>query len=171
LNDSYFKKDDILSEKDIEKVKDADENNKAFERALHILSYRAHSEKELTDKLYKKFENQVVDEVIEKLKTIGFINDADFTERYVEQSKKGEKLVRFELLKKGIDKDLVEKIISSRNHGVELDNARKIAEKVLKKYSLKPEQIKKQKLYENLTRKGFSYDIYKEIIEDGGCLK
>lgn len=171
MNDSYFKKDDILSEKDIEKVKDADENNKAFERALHILSYRAHSEKELTDKLYKKFENQVVDEVIEKLKTIGFINDADFTERYVEQSKKGEKLVRFELLKKGIDKDLVEKIISSRNHGVELDNARKIAEKVLKKYSLKPEQIKKQKLYENLTRKGFSYDIYKEIIEDGGCLK
>lgn len=155
-----------MTDKSIDDAKSMDEKNKVFERALHILSYRAHSRKELADKLYKKFENIVVDEVMPRVENAGFINDTDFAERYVEHSRKGKKLVRLELLKKGVDKETIDEAMSNRNNEAELENARKIAEKVLKKYKSEPGQIKKQKLYENLTRIGFSYDIYKEIISD-----
>jgi len=42
--------------------------------------------------LSKNFSETVVEKVILKLKEQRLINDADFAERYIEQSKKGKKL-------------------------------------------------------------------------------
>ncbi len=165
LDDVFIKKGDQLTNHDIEAAKQADIFSKAFDNALNILSYRSHSQKEISDKLSKKYETPVIDKVIEKLKATNLINDNDFTERYIEQSKKGKKLVKLDLLKRGVDKDLIEKYLENKDEDLELENARKISEQVLKKYEKKDKIIKKKKLYETLTRKGFSYDIYKQIIQ------
>ncbi len=164
LNDTFIKKGDKLTSRDIEKAKQADIFSKAFDNALNILSYRSHTQKEISAKLSKKFDLQIVNKVIQKLKTINLINDKNFTERYVEQSKKGKKLIKLELLKKGVDKDLIEKHLENKDEELELKNASKIADRVLKKYEKSEKIIQKKKLYEALIRKGFSYDTYKKII-------
>ncbi|RJO61538.1 hypothetical protein C4544_02275 [candidate division WS5 bacterium] len=155
-----------LSGKEIEEVKKSDIENKAYNRATLILSYRANTEQELKKKLRKNFDEAVVDRAIQKLKKQGFLNDNEFAERYVENSKKGKKMVKIELFKKGLNKELIERAINTRNDKQELKNAQKLTEKTLKKYINESEIVKRKKLYEALTRRGFSYDIYKEIIKD-----
>lgn len=155
-----------LSTKQIEEIKNADEEGKVYNRAALILSYRANTEDELKKKLIKNFDEESVVKVISKLKNQGFLNDIDFAQRYTEQSKKGKRLVKMELLKKGVDKELIEDVINEKDDDVEIENARKLAKKVFEKYQKEPAQIIKQKIYERLTRRGFSYDIFKEIIKD-----
>ena len=155
-----------LSEKEIEILKEVDQEYRAYNRAILILSYRANTATELRRKLLKNFEEQAVMKVVAKLHDKGLLDDADFAQRYAEQSKKGKRLVRLELMKKGIDKELIESALGGKDEKAELENAIRLAEKVLKKYEKEDLNIRKQKLYENLTRKGFSYDVYKEIIKE-----
>lgn len=155
-----------LSEKEIEILKEVDREYRAYNRAILILSYRANTATELRRKLLKNFEEQAVMKVVAKLHDKGLLDDADFAQRYAEQSKKGKRLVRLELMKKGIDKELIESALGGKDEKAELENAIRLAEKVLKKYEKEDLNIRKQKLYENLTRKGFSYDVYKEIIKE-----
>ena len=83
---------------------------------------------------------------VQKLKKQGFINDEDFAERFAENSKKGKRLIKIELLKKGVDKELAEKSLETKSEEQELENAQKLAEKVLKKYKSEPEIVQKKKL-------------------------
>ncbi len=166
LDKQGLEEDQELTEEQIDGLKQIDQEYKAYNRAILILSYRANTEKELKTKLSKHFEPKAIDKVIEKLKDQGLLNDPEMAERYVENSKKGKRLVKLELLKKGIDKEVIENAIQEKNNEIELENARKAAEKVLKKYEKSDLQTKRQKLYENLIRKGFSYDTFKQIIKD-----
>lgn len=155
-----------FTDKQVEEIKNADETGKAYNRAILILSYRANTESELKRKLTKNFDEATVERVTIKLKGQGLIDDADLAERYIEQSKKGKKLVGLELLKKGIDKETIDSLMIEKDEQTELDNAMKTAEKVLKKYEKSDIQTKKNKIYENLTRKGFLYDIVKQVLKD-----
>lgn len=157
-----------LSGSEVEKIKNSDKASKAYNRAVLILSYRANTENELRKKLLKNFDETAVENAIVKLKDQGFIDDISFAERYVEQSKKGGKLLGLELLRKGIDKDIVERAVQGRSQETELENALKLAEKIFAKHQKEPRQVIKQKIYERLTRRGFSYDIYKAVIDDLG---
>jgi len=166
LADCGLEKNQILTDKQIEELKSMDELGKAYTRATLILSYRANTEGELRTKLLKNFDKIAVEKAISKLMEQGFINDADFAERYVEQSKKGKRLVKMELLKKDVDKKIIEKVVNQKDEEVEFENARKLAEKVFIKYQKEPKQIIKQKIYERLTRRGFSYDIFKQVVSE-----
>lgn len=166
LADTGLQENKDLSEKDVEKIKETDIENKVYNRATLILSYRANTESELRKKLLKSFDEDVIDRIILKLKDQGFLNDFDFTKRYIESSKKGKKLVRLELLRKGIDKEQVEKALKTVSDEHELANASRAAKKVLKKYKNESQIKQKKKLYEALTRKGFSYNIYKQVIKN-----
>lgn len=168
LADCVLEVSQSLTDKQIEEIKNKDEIAKAYTRATLILSYRANTEGELRTKLLKNFDEIAVEKAISKLKEQGFINDNEFVERYVEQSKKGKRLVRMELMKKGIDKKIIEQVIHRKDDKTELENAKKLAEKVMAKYQKEPTQVVKQKIYERLTRRGFSYDIYKQAIRDIG---
>lgn len=168
LADCGLEKGQTLTDKQIVELKSVDDLGKAYTRATLILSYRANTESELKTKLLKNFEEAVVEKAISKLKEQGFINDIDFAERYVEQSKKGKRLVGLELLKKGVDKKVIEQALENKNEMMELENAMKHAEKVLNKYQKSDIQTQKTKIYESLTRKGFSYDIYKAVIGELG---
>lgn len=166
LADTRLQENKELSEKDVEKIRGTDIENKVYNRATLILSYRANTESELRKKLLKSFDEDVISRIILKLKEQRFLNDFDFTKRYIESTKKGKKLVRLDLLRKGIDKEQVEKALKTVSDEHELANASRAAEKVLKKYKNESQIKQKKKLYEALTRKGFSYNIYKQVIKN-----
>lgn len=155
-----------ISDEQIRELIKKDDTSKAYNRAILILSYRANTEAELKRKLSKNFDVEIIQEVISKLIKQGLVNDEEFAERYVEQSKKGKKIVKLELMKKGIDRELAEKQVCLKDEQTEMRNASKLAQKIAKRFDKEDTQTIKKKIYEGLTRQGFSYDIYKEILKD-----
>lgn len=126
----------------------------AKERAVKYLVLALRTEKEVKDKLRKlNVEEDIIDEVCEYLKGLGYINDVYYTEAYLRQCESIPKYSKYEikmkLIQKGIDKDLAtEKIANNLNQNYEV----KIVDKLMNG-KLKNMDPLKQKAY--LYRRGF----------------
>jgi regulatory protein len=81
-----------------------------YNKALDIISRREHSEKEIREKLCKKFNDHKVSElVITSLIEKGLVNDHRFAEMYIIARKRkgfGPKKIAYELLAKGVSDDI-----------------------------------------------------------------
>lgn len=164
LAELCLKEGDELAAADISSAKKKDDENKTFGRALHILSYRNHSRKELLDKLMRKFDKNLAEIAVKRLEEMELINDEAFAVEYIQRSKKGKKAVYLELLKKGIARNLIEEALSEKSDDEEVENAKSLAEKIIKRNEKETSVVVKKKIYEGLSRRGFSYDVYKKII-------
>lgn len=91
-------------------------NEKLRSKALQLLSYRAHSRKELHDKLLRKgAENDEIEEVLDWLTDQGFLNDRDYAEMIVRKYRRKAYerwRIRAELFKRGIDREIREEVLS-----------------------------------------------------------
>ncbi len=89
--------------------------SRAKEKALYLIEYRSRTRKELSDKLVPLFGESASALAIERLEELGLINDEHYAREYAEVllNKKGFSRQRaaFELLKKGIDRDLTDEIL------------------------------------------------------------
>ncbi|WP_225942112.1 recombination regulator RecX [Sporosarcina limicola] len=146
-----------------------DEIRKAFNRALHYLGFRMRSEFEVKKKLMDlEYGEAVVLEAIVKLKRLDFLNDETFSEALLQTQKrsssKGPKAIQQELRKKGIGKELQDKVLESYTEEEQLQIATKLAEKAANaNRSVAPSQLK-QKIQNALLRKGYSFDIIKQAL-------
>jgi len=146
--------------------------DKFYNLALHYLSYRTRSEKEVRDKLKtKQVDPQIIEKIIAKLKEKRFINDEEFARQWIENrtrfKPRGERLIKMELKQKGISEDIINSLISNSNSmTTDLDSAKKLVEKRIGRVKNLP----KQKIYEKLGRylatKGFSWDTIKKAIDE-----
>ncbi|WP_144511787.1 recombination regulator RecX [Bacillus sp. FJAT-22090] len=147
-----------------------DEVRKAYNKAIHFLSYRMRSEHEVKQKLLQnEFGEAVILEAIRKLYEHGFLNDENFTKALVatqkKNSKKGPGAIRQELKKKGIEKDLQEEVLASYSEEEQLSIARTLTEKIINQNESKtPRQIK-QKVQDALQRKGYNFTIISQAID------
>ena len=134
----------------------------AKERAVKYLVLALRTEKEVKDKLKKlNVDEDIIDEVCEYLKGLGYINDVYYTEAYLRQCESIPKYskyeIRMKLIQKGVDKELVsEKIANNLNPNYEV----KIVEKLMNG-KLKNMEPLKQKAY--LYRRGFKLSDNNEI--------
>lgn len=142
---------------------------KLYQKTLRFLTFRPRSEKEIRDYLRKKkADDLTLDRIVNNLKINKFLDDIEFTKWWVEQRTKirprAQRIIKFELLQKGIDKDLIEDIFKSSNIS-EFDKAKDLAIRKIKRY----EKFDRQKQYEKMSRflasKGFDWDIVKEVID------
>ena len=89
--------------------------NRAKEKALYLIEYRSRTKKELYDKLVVLFGESASERAIERLEELGLINDEKYAREYAEVllERKGfsRQRAEFELMKKGIDKDVIEEIL------------------------------------------------------------
>ena len=78
-----------------------------YNKALDIISRREHSEKEIKNKLLKKFDtSEIIDEVILKLIENNLINNFRYAQMYVHVRKRkgfGPMKIQFELMTRGIN--------------------------------------------------------------------
>ncbi|MEK7504273.1 MAG: regulatory protein RecX [Patescibacteria group bacterium] len=122
-----------------------------LESAFHFLSFRSRSEKEMRDYLQKKEFSQI-DETIEKLKNLDFINDNKFTQEFIESRSKnkpkGKKALMIELARKGI-----------KIENIEIDE-KELATKAISRKSFKSKEQMQRFLYS----RGFSWDTIIGII-------
>lgn len=146
---------------------------KYFNGALRFLSFRARSEKEVKDFLFrKKVDNTTVEKIVSKLKEKSFLNDLEFAKRWIEQRTahklKGLRLIKLELQQKGIDKDTIEKAIYDFGFTIddEITRAKKAISKVLVKYQRLPKEEGYRKLGEHLLRRGFTFETARKVIDE-----
>ncbi len=142
--------------------------SKAKDKAFRFLGYKARTEKELKDKLNNEgYPEEIIIKIIELFKYYGYINDEIYAKGHINNRLKfkpmGKKLLKYELLKKGVDNDIIENTINNLEID-ELDIVTKLIEKKTKNKS-EFTQKDKEKLYNYLLRKGFNYDIINKAIK------
>ena len=97
------------TEEDFEEILSDSEYNVTKNRAFNILEYRAHTEKELFDKLCQKTDEDTANAVVEKMRDIGLVDDRallkDKLENLLNVKKYGPIRVINELVLKGFDRD------------------------------------------------------------------
>ena len=88
-----------------------------YNKALDIISRREHSQKELSDKLIKKFNiPELVDSVIHNLLEKNLINDCRYSEAYVVARKRkgfGPKKIGYELVSRGVNENTASEVIDA----------------------------------------------------------
>lgn len=148
---------------------------KLLNSGFRFVSYRPRSEKEIRDflerklKRFKTFAPQVVKKVTERLRELGYINDSRFMNWWVEQRTlhrpKGERLIKRELLAKGIGKDELAENFPKIS---EKELAIKAVSKKLLLWKKLPDLERKKKIYAFLGRRGFSAETIERIIDEIG---
>lgn len=146
LAKANLKVDQVLSEKEIKRLKDKDVKDKLFDWALRFLSYRPRSEKELSDYLQKKGGKiKAAAATIQKLKRNDLVDDRLFAGWWIQQRSrfrpKGRYALRLELMKKGLEKEVVEENIQGLPRSVMLITQK---QEILTPAQLKYEWLKKR---------------------------
>lgn len=89
----------------------------AKDKALRLLEFRAHSERELTDKLKRAgAKDEDIDEILDFCRNYGFVDDRSYAIRKARDLKNlkryGIKRIKSELYAKGIDAEYIEEAVS-----------------------------------------------------------
>jgi len=165
-----LKRGQVLSDADIDRLRSADEAEKAHEKALRYLANRPRSEWEVRQNLKKAgFEAESVDRAVERLKSVALIDDAAFARYWVENrlrfNPRGAAALRQELRRKGIDRaviDLVLKAVDLPDDAAALQAALARADRY--RQATRPEFV--QKLGAYLVRRGFDYAAAREAVNE-----
>lgn len=149
-----------------------EETKKAKDYAFKLLSYRPRSIKEIEDRLKRKdYSSKVILEVIKSLKRLKFLDNKEFAKMWMENRIRTRPLGRYrlkqELIQKGIDKDLVEKTLSNYREEKEIELAKELTQRKLRKSYRSLDRLTAQRrLYGFLQRRGFSYDTIQEVMKE-----
>ena len=140
-------------------------------KAKNCLAMREHSSGELYQKLKKKrFSKEVIDKVVRLLERHGFINNERYAlnlaERLIERKPCGRSYLMAHLQQKMIPREIVEKTAHLIFDSADLDC---LAEKALEKkwYMYQDLELEdaKNKSYNYLARRGFSFQTAKTAFE------
>ncbi|MBS3908925.1 MAG: RecX family transcriptional regulator [Actinobacteria bacterium] len=161
-----------LSDEELSKLGHALETKKALGRAFNLLSHRARSTKELSERLARAgFEAAVVAEVIEKLLSLDYLDDHDFTDSWLQnriQTKLyGRHRIKHELKLKGIADDMIdERLAAHSSDDSEYARAFKSAQGKVGSYAGADAQKSRQRLGRFLMRRGYSSAIAYRVCRD-----
>ncbi len=158
-----------LDTKDIENILHTDIKRKAYNIAIVFLSYRMRSEKEIRIKLHhKEMPDEIIDDVIKKLKQDNYVNDEQFADAFIKTNikttAKGPTVLKRELREKGVHLSHIEKAMEQYTLDEQIEKAQKIMGKSSKKtVSAKQNSSAMEQL---LYRKGFESQVIQAIRTD-----
>ena len=136
---------------------------RALERVVHILETSDKTEAELRRKLKESFyPPEAIDYAIDYCKKHHYVDDRRYAENYVKyrSSGKSRRIIKQELLAKGIDKETVEALLDT----AEIDESEHIAAELKKRhYSIDMEDKDKQRIYAALARKGYTWSQIQSV--------
>lgn len=140
----------------------------AFDTAAYYLSFKDRTVEEIRKKLEEKeYDAYQISDAIEKLIYYRYLDDKKYAMAYIRCNckKKGIKLIKSELLAKGIERNLLSEVLESMDFDTddELDAVRNIYDHRFSDLDLKDVKQKK-KVYSYFQRRGFSYDSITKAI-------
>lgn len=168
LEAARLKVGQALSDAEIAALRSTDAAAKAYDRAVQFLSVRPRSTAEVRRRLE---EGEVAPEAIEaaiaRLTEQGYLNDAEFARFWVENRQrfrpKGEQALRQELRQAGVDSETIQQSLEGLDTSEAAYAAARPKAERLRLLAQEDPQAFKQKLGNFLLRRGFNYDIVREI--------
>lgn len=143
---------------------------RAKKKALAILDKTMSSKEQIRTKLRRNdFCDEVIDKVISLLEEYNLLNDYEYAKAYISsyQNKKSIRELKFELQKRGIDRDIIEELVSNIDFSeMEIANI----EKTVRKYRDSEGNIpieKRQKIMASLYRKGYDKNNILRVLDKG----
>ncbi|MCL2280329.1 RecX family transcriptional regulator [Candidatus Saccharibacteria bacterium] len=160
-----LKKGDEISDDRLNELKTESDFGKNYIRAVDLISRRLRSEKEIRDYAWrKKWSEENVEKVIERLRERGFLNDEKFAESFVRSRANlrnySTRKMKLELRKKGIAPEIIEKVLIESEDFDEMTALKNLIAKKRSHYT------DEQKLIAYLARQGFSYDKIKATLKE-----
>jgi regulatory protein len=181
VNFRLLKGKEILDE-ELEKILFETEIGKLMERMYGLFGRRQRTEREVRDYLrnlsFKRtlkdqeaISEVIIDKVIDRLKTKQLLNDTQFAQDWMRarqiSKKKGVVAIKSELMQKGVAKEVIDQLISQTvTEESEQKLAQEAMEKKVRSFRLLDASEFKQKGLQFLMRKGFSYEVSKDVVED-----
>jgi len=158
---------DHINKHQIAELQQADEKDFAYSRALYYLKFRPRSRLEIMRYLTeKKFSSEAIASALSRLEDTKYINDYEFARLWVENRlrfrPKGTYALTAELREKGIDEQIIKKVLIGFDEPASARAA--VATRLNRLQKLEKAEFKK-KMYAFLTRRGFGYSLCKEACE------
>ncbi|USN97513.1 MAG: regulatory protein RecX [Candidatus Nomurabacteria bacterium] len=153
-----------LKDDQVEDLKKLSSQTNQYLRLLNLIYARPRSEYEIRTKLrLKKFEQEEIDQLVDKLKKEGYLNDKEFANWWVNSRKLTRNIsslkLKSELAQKGIKGEVVEDALANNfSKEDELNSLKDLVKNKKNKYE------SEQKLMSYLVSKGFNYSQIKEVL-------
>lgn len=155
-----------IDDEQLHEVINQSREKRAKDKALWLISYRDHSKKELADKIKRSFDEASAEKAVERMEELGLVDDESYARRYAQKvmfskhmSKKG---AVYELVRKGIDRELAEEIVDE----IEVDPQEQIMLIIEKKYkNINDEKIRRRAV-SALQRLGYGWEDIKSAINE-----
>lgn len=156
----------------ITKIEKQKHLKKVRDYAFLLLSYRARSCQEITERLLRKgYDREVIQEVVEELKSLHYLDDRAFAIEWVEsrlREKRGKILIRRELLQKGIEKEIIDDSIDESFKKI-ASTEDELAWQAITKRIPRYQKLEKSKAYRRikdfLIHRGFSIETTETTLD------
>jgi len=163
LTAAWLKPGVRLNEQQIAQLLAKDEQQSAYSRALHFLSFRARSHQEVRTYLERKgYATEVIEAVLAQLEEDGFLDDARFSREWVENRTtfrpRSQSMLGWELKHKGVSPEAIETALAEADLD-DADLALEAAQRALGRYADLPWEDFARKLGAYLQRRGFSAQV------------
>jgi regulatory protein len=137
---------------------------------LRLLTARARTRAELSAQLVKRgYLDDVRDVVLDRLASVGLIDDAEFAEQWVESRRssagKGKRALAAELHTKGVDNDVITTVLAGIDAGAERDRAEQLVQAKLRRENLDGDQARvARRLVAMLARRGYDQTMAYNVV-------
>lgn len=140
-------------------------------RALRLLALRPRSRRELAGRLSEGADPDLVARVLSELEARGLVDDGRFAREWTRARRTARGLgaarLRFELLRKGVDRELVEQAVAEAAHDDEA-LAVEVARRRLARYRGQPPEVAARRLWGYLSRRGFAPAAVQKALREVG---
>ncbi len=173
---SRIKIGDEITAEELKKVVYKSEVNSAFERAVGYISAVPRAKREIQRYLRDKgYDADVCEEAVKRLDDYRYVDDRAYAESYVKSKAKkyGKIRISAELRKKGIDREIIDDVLSDVDEDgigyAEDEGAVEVARRYLRSHG----GVDKMKLKRFLANRGFTWDSVNaaiRILDESGEL-
>jgi len=160
-----------LSAEQLEQLQSEEIEQRAVDRALNYLSYRPRSREEVRRYLRRKETSpEIIESALARLDRLDFVNDRSFAGFWIESrehfSPRGARALKNELRLKGVDREVVDELVSDdQDEARAMRAGRKKAMTLLHNPGIDYATFR-NRLGSFLQRRGFGYQVVTKIVRD-----
>lgn len=140
-----------------------EEFDKAKTKVLKYIFYKKRTEQEIKNKFSRVIEENLLEDVIEELKQIGYIDDEKYVLRAINEfmalNTLSIKEIKYKLMAKGVKSNIIDDYISN-NYDTLLEYEKSSAKKI----AIKKSNLEKQDVKMYLMKKGYKEESIKEAL-------
>lgn len=158
-----------IPEETVRKITEEVVLKRAKLRAMHLLEDMDRTEAALREKLRQGlYTRDMIDRAIEYVRSFGYLDDARYAENFARsrQGSKSRKEIQAALMQKGVSPELISRALEICYADCGEEEA---IRRLLKKKNYDPrtsDDREKRRIYAYLARKGFRYEVLRQVIQN-----